>query len=399
VAVARWYFPSANNTFPPPVTGVAVDSGWTYANPTGFLRAQLLPALNASDTPDGASQAESGANFAETQTVAGNQCHRQYISESIGAQTISGTFSAVFRIGESAAAADAALQVIVRVLSHDGTTVRGVLYAGQSASLNTTAGALGQECNTTAETRLIPSGTALSSVTAQDGDRLCVEVGARYYNTSATSFNTFVRYGADAGLTDLAFSAGSTTDGAPWIEFSTAITLLDAAASPSVTASLSPTAAVTANASASLAVTDSVSAAAAVTANAAGSLAATGGITATGLATANAAAGPTVTADLSATAAATHPTTATVNASAGLTASAGNDAAAAAALAGTADWVATTSLIRVADAALAVTGSVTADATVVGIGALAASSTAPTFTPADTATAKLAGSSSRGGPG
>lgn len=234
---ARWYFPSNNAVFPAVIAGLAVDSGWDYPVPTGFVRTALLTALNASDTPDGASQSETGSNFAETQTVAGNQVHRQYVSEALTGQTIAGTFSAVLRLGESAATADAALQMIVRVVSGDGTVVRGVLYAGQSAALNATAGALGEELATSAQTRLIPAGTALSTVAVQDGDRLVVEVGTRYYNTTATSMNTFIRFGADSGLTDLAFTADSTTDGAPWVEFSSpVVTQTEAAAAAAAAA-------------------------------------------------------------------------------------------------------------------------------------------------------------------
>ena len=146
----------------------------------------------------------------------------QFISDPISAQTISGTFSAVFKAGESVATADASLQIVLRVVSNDGLTERGVLYAGHAAALNTTAGALGQEMATSAATRIF-NAVALSSVAALANDRIVIEVGSRFHGTN-TAVNSFILFGDNSGTADYALTAALTTTLCPWVEFSANIT-------------------------------------------------------------------------------------------------------------------------------------------------------------------------------
>lgn len=151
----------------------------------------------------------------------------QYVSAPLEAQTISGSLSGVVRAIQSAAAADDSLQVMVRVVSEDGATERAVLYGGHAAALNTTADALGQEIAvTTAATRVIPSGTAITSYTCVAGDRLVIEVGYRSHDTSTTARNSILRFGDPTATGDFALTAGLTTDLCPWMEMSANLTFV-----------------------------------------------------------------------------------------------------------------------------------------------------------------------------
>ncbi len=215
----RLYF---SDTLAAPITGFNGSSNW--ANP-GFLATatRLLARTKLG---------EALADRANTETVAAatNAAIRMHISQQVAAQSISGTFSCVIRGLEGAAAtADNALQVIIRVMSADGSTVRGTLYAGQAAALNATVGALGQEFATTAATRIIPAGTALTTVAAQNGDRISVETGFRSYDTSASSDSATLRYGHPTATADFALTAALTTDLVPWVELSGNIVWLDPA--------------------------------------------------------------------------------------------------------------------------------------------------------------------------
>lgn len=195
-----------------PITGFSGAAGWSNAaSMNGSVR--YLSRYKLDD-------ALTNRVATDTNVAVVNIGLRQHVSDQLAAQTISGTFSCVIRGLESSTSADHALQVIVRVVSGDGATTRATLYSGQAAALNATVGALGEEFSTSAGTRIIPSGTALSSFACADGDRLTVETGMRAYNTVTTSFTTTLRYGNPVASGDFALTSGLTTDLNPWVEFS-----------------------------------------------------------------------------------------------------------------------------------------------------------------------------------
>jgi hypothetical protein len=73
------------------------------------------------------------------------------------------------------------------------------------------------------------SGTAIAGFTAEDGDRLLVEIGARVQFPSAGSPALTLRYGTATGGTDYPETVGVNTNtpvGNGWIEFSSTITFL-----------------------------------------------------------------------------------------------------------------------------------------------------------------------------
>lgn len=203
------------------------DSGTAPGTPNPSALWTLNPSIvraPLSRTKTGTALAdESSSTYVETSATTGNMLHRQFLSEPLPfAMTIGGTgntFRLVVRGAENDAAADCSLQVHIRVLSGDMTTSRGNLYSGQSATLNTTIGALAQEFSTTQTTRVFNNIT-LSAISAQAGDRLCVEIGHRYHNTSTTSYGTYLTFGDPVGGTDHTFVATETAQLTPWIEFS-----------------------------------------------------------------------------------------------------------------------------------------------------------------------------------
>ncbi|QDY06162.1 hypothetical protein FJK98_02450 [Micromonospora sp. HM134] len=159
-----------------------------------------------------------GTDYPKDGPAAGyNVLQAQFVSAPLAAQTISGTFSAVVRAGESASAADASLQVVIRAVSADGGAERGVLYPGHTAALTATADVIGQELGTTAATRIVPAGTALSPLAVQAGDRLVVELGVRFHGTN-TGVNAFMQLGDAAATADHTLTSGATTSLCPWVE-------------------------------------------------------------------------------------------------------------------------------------------------------------------------------------
>lgn len=145
---------------------------------------------------------------------------RQYVSDPLNAGSISGTVKGIVQAYESASNRDMRAQLLIRVVSNDGATVRGTLLA-----LNT--GAVASEFSDSVLTsRKFPlgwtgAGATLSAVTAQAGDRIVVEIGYRMHLGFASSFFAYgqLRFG-DTG-SDLAEDETSTsTTLRPWIEFS-----------------------------------------------------------------------------------------------------------------------------------------------------------------------------------
>ena len=143
----------------------------------------------------------------------------QFISPPLQAQTISGTFKGQFFANETSLAYNLRAQVLVRVVSNDGSVERGVLYAGD---LETLTGDPANEFAQSAFTnRKFPRGgaAALSSVAVQDGDRLVVELGARKHST--TTIAVYLRLATDQATeapedeTTTDYAANST-----WVEFS-----------------------------------------------------------------------------------------------------------------------------------------------------------------------------------
>jgi hypothetical protein len=131
-----------------------------------------------------------------------------YVSDPIAAQVIGGQVSGEVSAFEVNGNVNAYSAVIIKVVSNDGLTLRGIL-------LNITVGAT--EFTNTQYGRITPPISNLSSVTAQAGDRIVIEVGIRRDNQNS---NANQRFG-DSGGGDLTFADGTeVNDYNSWVEFS-----------------------------------------------------------------------------------------------------------------------------------------------------------------------------------
>lgn len=155
---------------------------------------------------------------AETLAAVSDVLVRQYVSDPLpAAGTLSGSVKGIVRAMESATAADMRAQLLIRVVSNDGATVRGTALA-----INT--GALASEFGTALANRRFPLGwsgvgAALTDVAYQTDDRIVVEIGYRAHNTVTTSRTGTLEFG-NVGTSDLAEDETSTAQLNPWIEFS-----------------------------------------------------------------------------------------------------------------------------------------------------------------------------------
>lgn len=124
--------------------------------------------------------------------------------------TVQGAFQFVTAISESDAAADLLQSMAVRVVSNNGSTVRGEVVTLVSVN----------ELGTAPTASLTyTDGTFNTPTPVQIGDRLVFEYGARGTNTVTTSYSFTTRYGGTAG--DL--ESGDTVNVnsySPWIQFS-----------------------------------------------------------------------------------------------------------------------------------------------------------------------------------
>ncbi|HEX4611490.1 MAG TPA: hypothetical protein VH092_25070 [Urbifossiella sp.] len=200
--VTRFYLPSTGAADASP----GFDAGWEYTAAADRLKC-VTTKISSSMTSKTGTETSSTAN--EDILV------RQYVSDPIGAQTITGTVKGQIRAQESGSSGDQRAQVVIKVVSNDGSTVTGTLLAMDTSALS-------NEFATTLTNRKFPkgsSGASLSSVAANSGDRIVIEIGARKGDASSTNFVATLSFGDNSG-TDLAEDEVTTTANNPWIEFS-----------------------------------------------------------------------------------------------------------------------------------------------------------------------------------
>lgn len=138
----------------------------------------------------------------------------QFISDPIEAQTIAAqTLEFQARFLESDALNNMFAALCVRVLSNDGTTVRGTILA-------LTRGAT--EFATSLTNRRMTATT--TSVTSQNGDRIAIEIGAGGDPSTLSPGHDFTVRLGDAAASDLPEDETSTSDFNPWVEFPNTIT-------------------------------------------------------------------------------------------------------------------------------------------------------------------------------
>jgi hypothetical protein len=199
----RFYFPASTAADVSP----SVDAGWNYVSEA--VRRELVKYK-------GASAITVGTRIGIW--TAGNYAlDRQYVSNPIAAQTISGTFKMQLMTREYNAANDVvAILLCVKVVSGDGNTVRGTLL-----SLNNYGSILEFINAASHRNKTGADGDALTQVVAQDGDRIVVEIG--YTDAFGTDPEANAKWGENA--TDLPENETQTTNGAGWVEFSGSVRL------------------------------------------------------------------------------------------------------------------------------------------------------------------------------
>lgn len=132
-------------------------------------------------------------------------------------------FTIASRMYESDLGADAYLQAMIRVVSSDGLTERGVLYSGQSfTSVSTNPADPNYELEQLGQEVRVLTGT-FSSVIAQEDDRVVIELGVRFCNATASGKNAVITLGDQStfpGGTDVAAIVDDPGSGVvSWIEF------------------------------------------------------------------------------------------------------------------------------------------------------------------------------------
>lgn len=165
---------------------------------------------------------ETSTNYAETSAAVINVLHARTVSGDAfaGGEVLSGlTFSAVISCAQDLATADASLQIVVRVITAAGAAV-STLYAGHSAALTATVGAVGEEMASGTRATRIMSAVTLADHTAAAGERLVVEWGVRFHNTIATSVTAYFNRGDPTATADFDLTSGLTASLCPWVEFS-----------------------------------------------------------------------------------------------------------------------------------------------------------------------------------
>lgn len=218
----RFYLPE---TLAGQVTPPAPTADWEHINtgpPVRFLlRAPDASALTSTAyTPDAADH-----------TVDQDACHRQYVSEALAAQTITGNIKAQLQCFEGNAGNNLFLTLKVLVCTNSGGSTVGTALA---ITRDTTT----ELTTTTATNRNFPS-TALTSTGVSAGDRLVIEIGVGGLPVAAggtQGHNATLRWGCDASSGDLPEDDTQTgTTYRPWIEISTNLRFLGDETRPAIT--------------------------------------------------------------------------------------------------------------------------------------------------------------------
>ncbi|MGW1261190.1 hypothetical protein ACWD7Y_04415 [Streptomyces drozdowiczii] len=147
---------------------------------------------------------------AETSAATTNVLQGRWVSAPArAAGTLSGTVAWITGRLQSNAAAAMVVRAHMYVTVGDSDTVRGTLLANYTGGTAFPTSASGGGT----------TGTAITPVSVQAGDRIVVEMGYQAQNTVATSYTGTLYYGATA-TTDLVSGSNQVTTNPGWVEFS-----------------------------------------------------------------------------------------------------------------------------------------------------------------------------------
>lgn len=162
----RIYLPSPGYS-PAPISP-AFDAGWETTDTAGRRRCSTIKGASPMAT-----STVNMKNVVDADTLV-----TQYVFGPLKAQTISGTIKGQIQGRHDSGLLDTRAQLLVKVVSADGGTVRGTL-------LPMDTGALSSEFVAVLRNRMFPRGgaQALTNVAAQKGDWIVLEVGVRQHGT------------------------------------------------------------------------------------------------------------------------------------------------------------------------------------------------------------------------
>jgi hypothetical protein len=209
----RFYFSTDNDV---PISP-AVDAAWDFfESGARFLLYATPQSTTAGGNAPWAAVSDPG--------VPSNWGNKQFLLALDGSglpNPLSGTVHAQLQassrngIGVSEASQDMVSQMVIRVVSSDGGTVRGTALAAHSIA--SSAGLVKWVASTTERNSTFPPGApaALTSVAWQSGDYLVVEVGARNFFDGVTGGTPFWN---DTAASDLPEDETTTTNLRAWID-------------------------------------------------------------------------------------------------------------------------------------------------------------------------------------
>jgi len=212
---SRFYLPSSGS----PAVSVTKSSYWDGTQQSGQADDYASHATSTSKISSAMTTITENGNTDNTNT---NYIYGQWVSAPIASQTISAqTLKVQVRALEESTRANQYLAISVRVVSNDGTSVRGtILEARDGTELATSLTNRGHSATTT-------------QVVASANDRIVIEIGAGgdpdNSGSGANSHDSDMSFGDDSG-TDLAENDTTTDAYNPWVEFPNTITFASAAA-------------------------------------------------------------------------------------------------------------------------------------------------------------------------
>lgn len=215
--VTRFYFATSD---PAPVA-VTASASWEQIGNAQNYKLRTYAASSRFYAGGAASAAKSSA------TTTWDILNAYFVTDPVKAGTLSGTFSLAAFPTQDLAANDMYMQVVIKVVSNNGVTVRGTAYAGQAATtVSATPSAPNAELSVTTFRSRYLKDIALTPVAMQDGDRIVVEMGVRSCVATSGGTSNFFWSDAEDGA-DLDFVADLLSSNfavnnmlRPWIEFS-----------------------------------------------------------------------------------------------------------------------------------------------------------------------------------
>lgn len=224
---------------------VAADAGWAHPPESrrqadgpnvidSFLLSQVplaSPLAGIRDLDSETATVHGGSHTYPAAPTGYNMGSARFVSPPIDAITFTGKFKSMAHCYGQFGVTNVSPNISVRVVSGDGSTVRGTLFAPFT---NTT---IPYEVSSSGSNRVAkfpgtwdhsgsPDGIDYDgSVVAQAGDRICVELGVRIYPTGSNTIEYYniVLPRGDLTSTDMVTSqinSSAASDHYPWIEFS-----------------------------------------------------------------------------------------------------------------------------------------------------------------------------------